>query len=323
MSMRTKTMILLCAPWLACTVRNLDDTSGTSGTSGTTTGEPTSGAPTTSGLAVTLPTATATGTGGIGSSSDSATTGTTGPELPPAETCGFACETCGFACETAGDFDPCDPFAQDCPDGEKCAPFGEEWESFWHSNKCVPVTGDGQPGDACTAVGNGLSGLDDCAKRAMCWDVDVEGHGYCIELCSGTQEAAVCSDPGTACTISAGGYINICIVSCDALLQDCPWDKLCVPSGEYFLCAPDASGDEGQVFDPCEFVNVCDKGLMCAPPNAASECDANAGGCCLPFCALDDPGFVCPGVGQVCVALYDEGQAPEEFENIGSCTLPP
>lgn len=92
-------------------------------------------------------------------------------------------------------------------------------------------------------------------------------------------------------------------------------DDLCIFTGEDFVCVLDASGDEGQVFDPCEFANMT--------TDQATECDPNAGGCCLPLCDLEDPDFVCPGVGQSCLSIYAEGMAPEEFSNVGICVLPP
>jgi len=84
----------------------------------------------------------------------------------------------------------------------------------------------------------------------------------------------------------------------------------------------DASGDAGVVFDPCEFANACDKGLLCLNPTAAEECDPNAGGCCLPFCDLGKPELMCPGVGQSCVSLYEAGMAPPEYAHIGICVIP-
>ena len=99
-------------------------------------------------------------------------------------------------------------------------------------------------------------------------------------------------------------------------------DDLCIFTGEDFVCVLDASGDEGQVFDPCEFGNACDAGLLCRNSSVAAECDQNAGGCCLPFCDVTDPGLVCPGVGQVCMSLYEEGMAPPEFAKVGICEVP-
>ena len=35
-----------------------------------------------------------------------------------------------------------------------------------------------------------------------------------------------------------------------------------------------------------------------------------------------DPNVTCPGVGQACVSLYEQGMAPPEFAKVGICMLP-
>src|SRR5262245_45731356 len=47
----------------------------------------------------------------------------------------------------------CDPFAQDCPEGEKCVAYGSTGGEL-DANKCVPITGSGMPGDPCIYGGN-------------------------------------------------------------------------------------------------------------------------------------------------------------------------
>ena len=111
-------------------------------------------------------------------------------------------------------------------------------------------------------------------------------------------------------------------LGCNPLGQECADGDVCIPNNDIFICAFDASGEEGQVFDPCEFVNACDVGLLCVNSSAATECDANAGGCCLPICDLSDPNVACPGVGQECLSLYGEGMAPPEYAKVGICVLP-
>jgi hypothetical protein len=246
----------------------------------------------------------------------------------PATTAGDEGTTgCGFICDTTGGNTTvalCDVFKQDCPEGEKCSAYAEGGGSSWNATKCVPVTGEGTPGDACTTEGGGVSGLDDCQKGAMCWDVDAENKGLCVELCGGTEASPTCSNEADfGCAVVNDGVLNLCLPDCDPLIQNCPGDDLCIPIADTFVCVLDASGaDAGKAFDPCEFANSCDKGLGCFNPANAMECDANAGGCCLPFCDLSDPGVKCPGVGQSCVSLYEEGMAPPEFENVGVCAIP-
>jgi len=292
----------------------LDDLPGDEASDTTEPGGTTSGSPTTSGSTVgTQPATDESGT-------PPATTTTGSPDSATAQD-----DTCGFICdpETEGPTtNGCDVYAQDCPEGEKCAPYNEGGGSDWNATKCVPVTGDGQPGDPCTAIGGGVSGLDDCAEGIYCWDVDRMGHGECIEMCSGDEAAPVCKDEKAICQVTADSILDLCIRTCDPLIQDCPGDGLCIPVGDTFVCAPDASPpDAGAVFDPCEFANACDKGLLCLNPSSADECDQDAGGCCMPFCDLTKPNM-CPGVGVMCISLYEKGMAPPEFEHVGTCAIP-
>ena len=172
-------------------------------------------------------------------------------------------------------------------------------------------------------MGGGVSGFDDCAKGVYCWDVDRTNNGVCVEMCSGSEAAPICKDEENFhCAVTGDGVLNLCIALCDPLVQDCAGDDLCILSGDTFVCAFDASGpDTGAVFDPCEFANACDKGLLCLNPTAADECDKNAGGCCMPFCDLTKPDM-CPGVGTVCTPLYEQGMAPPKYENVGICVVP-
>ena len=95
----------------------------------------------------------------------------------------------------------------DCPEGEKCTAYATMGSS-WDANKCVPVMGDKQFLEPCMAFGDnpGVSGLDDCAKGSMCWDVGQDATGYCVEFCKGAP-----NDP------SCPGWVSLC-----HLLQRCP-----------------------------------------------------------------------------------------------------
>ncbi|WAS89663.1 ribulose phosphate epimerase [Nannocystis punicea] len=236
--------------------------------------------------------------------------------------------TCSFiACDTSGGNEPppqCDNWAQDCPDGEKCAAFANDGGTSWNSLKCVPVEENGgAPGDPCTVEGNGVSGVDSCAFGSMCWNVDPDsGQGTCVGLCTGSPEAADCADSMTTCVIANEGVLNLCLPQCDPLLQNCMGNDLCLPNpdDEGFVCVLDASGDTGVAFDPCEYANACDKGLVCQDPGFASECDPSALGCCLPYCDVTEPD--CPGAGQDCIQWYEPGTAPPGLENVGLCGIP-
>ena len=304
---------LLSTLLVACTDRSPADTTGTdtSSTSATTT---TGVTPTTSGPtsltgsdgSTTLPTPTTDGSVSS-NSNDSLDTGDPG---------------CSFYAGCPPDLGPeqqtlCDVFAQDCPRGEKCTAWGAD--SSWTGTKCVPVTGDQQPGEPCTAPQGGSAGNDDCRLGAMCWDVDGVD-GTCIALCTGTPDEPVCA-ADTVCAITNDGVLNLCLPTCDPLQQGCPDDQLCIMinSGD-FVCILDASGVAGQVNDPCEFINACDPGLACLnAPDATSACDQNATGCCQPFCKFPDA--PCPNPDQQCTQWFDQ-PIPPGSEDIGVCAIP-
>ena len=299
----------------------------------TTTGEPTtSDAPPTTGTSA-APTSEGldgTTSGSVPGTTSGSSSGTGGDDcgvLCPEDTdeggCDLEVDDAGGALKWRCTVPDCDVFLQDCPEGMKCAARGDGGGGQWNSTVCTPVTGDGAPGEPCIAE-EGLSGADDCRKGAMCWDVDKETQlGTCVELCTGSPRSPICSDEaGSHCTITNDGVLNLCLPVCDPLMQGCASDDLCVPADDNFVCVPDASGEDGQSFDPCEVANACDAGLLCMNTWAATECDPNAGGCCLPFCDLSDPNVACPGAGQSCVPFHED-MPPPGLMNVGVCSLPP
>ncbi len=214
----------------------------------------------------------------------------------------------------------CDVWAQNCPPGQKCAAWAEGGGNSWNATKCVDVMGDGLPGDPCSTIGGDVSGMDDCAFGSMCWDIDDEHHGTCRGLCTGTSAVPICPKMHV-CPQSSEGVVNLCFPTCDPLLQDCPGDDLCLPYVDVFLCLLDASGDAGQVNDPCEFVNNCDKGLICLNQAAASAaCQQPSQGCCQPFCKFPDA--PCPNPDQQCLQWFTPPDVPEGYENVGVCVIP-
>jgi hypothetical protein len=217
----------------------------------------------------------------------------------------------------------CSSYLQDCPVGDKCMPWDNGGGGSWNALGCFPI--DPAPvgeGETCLVQGSGTSGLDNCELGHMCWDVDAAtNEGTCVALCTGSPVAPVCAPPGTSCVIANDGVLNLCLPGCDPLLQDCNPGAACYPINDGFTCAPDASGAQGVDGDPCEFINVCDPGLMCA--NAASlEGCFGAAGCCTPFCDVTVPGDPCPAVTEECVPFYELGMAPLGFEDVGVCAIP-
>ena len=302
------------------------------------------------------------GTSTSGISSGTGTTGTTGTTTTPTTTMPGACDTsdcssssssgsssggCSFLnCDDAGSTcavmvnglmvrcSLCDVFAQDCPDGQKCTAAIDDGGGSWNTTRCVEVAGTDVPGDECSSEG-GASGVDSCVKGAMCWGVDDMGIGICVALCTGTPDSPICAD-GKTCAITNDGVLNLCLQTCDPLLQDClDPNEVCYPISDGFTCAPDASGEEGQHNDSCAFINTCDKGLMCADAAfVGAGCVPPATSCCTEFCECtmwdpvtfkcQDPAVKCPNPDQSCVQYFTAPfpLQPANAEDIGVCGVP-
>ena len=167
-------------------------------------------------------------------------------------------------------------------------------------------------------MGGGVSGVDNCAKGSMCWDVDGRiNEGVCIAFCEGPPDNLTC-DAGSFCVVSGDGLLILCIPDCEPLLQDCPGDDLCIPNGENFICVLDASGEAGLYGDPCEYADACKPGLPCYGPEHVEDCKGS--GCCTPFCDLNEAN-ICPGDTQECIPWYEEGMAPPGQEHFGICGM--
>ncbi len=290
-------VLVACGPGLP---PETDSTSTSTGDGASSTGAATT--------ATNLPTSsTATTT----ASSDAVTT-TTGC----ADGCSSGFESAAFIYGAPDIFGPdlgCDPFAQDCAVGEKCIAVDS-----WTSTRCVPLTGDRLPGEPCVAT-DAPAG-DDCQLGAMCWNLDADQHGTCVALCTGSPDAPVCP-ADRACFIGNEGVLNVCLIACDPLAPACPDGEACLAASDQFLCILDASGDEGQLNDPCEFVNGCDPGLACLDTAAASAaCQPGETGCCQPFCEFPDA--PCPNPDQQCVQWFPADEIPPGAEHIGVCAIP-
>jgi hypothetical protein len=224
--------------------------------------------------------------------------------------------------------DDCDVWAQDCPPGTKCMPFAEDGSIVWNATKCTPLDPDpAAVGETCSVDGGPTSGIDDCELGAMCWGIDqTTNTGTCVALCTGSPAAPTCADEAAHCNVFGGGTANVCLTLCDPLAQDCPAGENCYAVDGSFTCIYDAGGPYGEYRAGCDYVNVCDEGLYCAPAVSVPDCNVGTIGCCTPFCDLADPGATegCPGAaqGQVCVPWYADGEAPLGLEDVGSCLLP-
>ncbi|MEZ4450321.1 MAG: hypothetical protein R3B09_12660 [Nannocystaceae bacterium] len=268
-------------------------------------------------------TATSTGEGTGLSTSEATSDATSDATLDPTG-CFFICDVppgCVQVPNLPGEVrcTGCDLWLQDCPEGEKCTAWANDGGNSWNDVKCVPA-GEDKPGEPCTAVGSGLSGLDSCELGAMCWDVDpVTLTGTCVGLCDGSRESPTCAEPNTACSLANDGVLILCLPTCDPLAQDCPEDKTCANVNGDFHCVPLAE-EPGGYGQPCESIATCAPGLACLNAVEVPGCEGTA--CCSPYCKVSDPNL-CPGVPeQSCVPYYEPGEAPEGYEELGVCAIP-
>lgn len=203
-----------------------------------------------------------------------------------------------------------------CPEGQKCAASAGPRAPTWHELKCLPVVDDpGQPGDPCVVFGHPTSGVDTCEKHAMCWAVDQALHGVCVALCTGDAIDHFCQIDGTTCVMANDDVLALCLPECNPLVVNCPAGQVCIPTVDNFACAPDVSGDDGQLFTPCAAGNACDPGLVCASAAHAAACAGGSDECCLAMCDVFQAGGCPPG--QMC-AEWVPGNLPALGE-VGVC----
>lgn len=208
----------------------------------------------------------------------------------------------------------CDPWLQDCPEGDKCVAFASTGEN-WDANKCVPVSGSGQHGDPCMFA-DAQQTVDDCGPDSFCWNVNLDGVGSCTPFCRGTSDEPICGGDDS-CIIANEGSINLCLQRCDPLLQDCDGENVCFYDfGGHFVCT--FASDGIPTGSPCGFINDCAAGNVCLDAVNLPLCaDAS---CCAAFCDLANPS--CAVFGTECSAFFGEDTAPPGYENIGVCIIP-
>jgi hypothetical protein len=208
----------------------------------------------------------------------------------------------------------CDPFAQDCIEGEKCVAYVSGGDT-WDANQCAPIMGDGQAGDPCMFID---MVTDNCGADSWCWDVNMEGVGTCTPFCTGSADAPICGQ-NQACSIANEGSINLCLTTCDPLLQDCDGEgTACFYDGASFVCA--AATEDIPTGEACGYINDCVAGNICLAPESFPAC--NGASCCGQFCDLADANFECMPAGTECTSFYEEGMAPPGYEDVGVCVVP-
>lgn len=214
----------------------------------------------------------------------------------------------------------CDPFMQDCPEGEKCVPYDPAGND-WDRNKCVPVMGEQATGEPCTYSGIQES-TDDCDATGFCWNaVEIDGEliGTCHAFCTGTADDPVCPE-GSGCPAHGDGSVVLCIPHCDPVAQACAEEgTACYYDAGDFYCIPPA--DNLPPGAPCGYVNDCAGGSLCVNPESLPTCEGSA--CCTLFCQLDLGDAQCAAVpGTGCLPFFEDGAAPPELEHVGICIVP-
>jgi hypothetical protein len=228
---------------------------------------------------------------------------------------------CDYDGECAGD-GHCDPTAQDCPDGEKCTAYlMTPGYCCWDANKCVPVIGDKDVGEPCTRVGDN----DDCARGMICVGAPIaeDGPGWCVAFCGDFDSPDPCvsewaNQPNADCFAYADGVFPHCIQKCDPLLQECPNGQGCYPGPWGFACTPEGGAAEG---DPCTDINGCQAGLLCIPWQMQEGCAGDS--CCTSICDCSNPNDpICTEPGEQCICYYEQGEAPNGYDDTGMCFVP-
>jgi hypothetical protein len=217
------------------------------------------------------------------------------------------------------DQEGCDPWSQDCPDGDKCT---YQDDGYGPMTQCMPVDPDAKGvGEKCEVREGAQSGVDDCDAGLVCEYVNEQGFGVCVELCGGSMQDPTCSDPDAMCQVCHDDCASLCVPTCDPLAPECVEGQVCAPTNEgAFVCIPsggknDGLGGQG---DACEYANECDDGHACVPGETVPKCEAAY--CCAPYCDLGGD-YQCPPE-TMCVPWNDDEDAPPEYEHVGVCSLP-
>jgi hypothetical protein len=214
----------------------------------------------------------------------------------------------------------CSVADQDCPEGEKCVPWSNDGGPVWTANRCVPLPEDPVPvGQPCVAMGSPVSGIDDCERGALCFEVDPRTlQGTCVALCD-EDDPTTCGDD-QACAAYDGFRPQVCLSRCDPTdPAACPADEGCRPIGPEVLCVPTITLPEGLACGPSD--QHCAVAETCLSAEGLARCDAAE--CCTAWCDLSapDPDLPCATAGELCQPYFEI--APAGLEHVGVCALPP
>jgi hypothetical protein len=259
------------------------------------------------------------------SSSSTSTVTTDPPDTTSASTStdAITSDTTAAIPDVIVECDQCDLFAQDCGDGQRCVPWSCDGTPQWNGTRCSAIADDPVGiGEPCTMQDSPYSGLDDCQRSAMCWEVDEATlEGTCIGLCIGSLADPDCAESCAECLLPAEGVLALCVTSCDPVMQTCDAGDGCYLVGEAYVCAP-SSAPDAMPGDACEDVTDCAPGDTCVNGAFVPGCTPGEG-CCTPFCTEGDPGGCDEVPGSACAALFLPGQGPACVpDETGICVEP-
>lgn len=196
----------------------------------------------------------------------------------------------------------CDPFAQDCPDGQRChMVFDNGW-----GERCIPMPAEPTGLDeVCAQAIGGVRGNDSCAPRTLCafWGLprSTPQERRCRALCQRNDECG----PDEACLLLGGDTrTGGCVPKCDPVANDCQEGTRCIvlratAEGESAtLCA--LPGD-GAIGDACRVDGDCAEGT-CQAGSAVGESR------CRAFCRGDGD---C-GDGMSCFPIIPQAGLPAD-----------
>lgn len=284
---------------------------------GATTNKPDTQPSTTTSVTTTTSTSTSTSTTTGVSTSTGLDTGSTDAGFITDPDVG----SCGPQPDGTWDCSWCHPAFVSCPEGEKCAP--ELSGGYLSTTQCVTVPGDGAAvGEACSVMGIPLSGYDDCAAGAMCWDLAPGTlDGTCVEFCYEGDPTACAA--GEVCMSSSLFSPYVCMTRCDPFDPvECGVDEVCRGIGLELVCVPSGVLPQGLW---CEAEDMfCTEAEFCAFSGNQQGCAETR--CCTSWCDLSaaDPDAACAAEepAHVCRPFSHPVEPPAGYEHVGHCGLP-
>lgn len=308
--------MVACVVLAACGPSVPIDGTGETAVDETTTASPTTADPTTS--VTTSPTTNPTTMSTTATTVDPDTTGLVDSGDESSDSLGFIMDPDGYAIGLQ-----CDPWAQDCARGDKCAPTGVGVE--WFSDMiCTPIAEDAAGvGAPCIVEGHAWSGHENCELGSLCWFFEASLEGTCVAHCTGSRVNPMCP-VGHSCDVGFEGTVILCLPDCDPLAPACADGQTCMhgepaggPDFGHFVCQATAPvftmAGYGEGCD--HFGHACEPGLACVWPEHVPGCE---GTCCTTLGDRTSPP-VCPDPLQTCIAAYPDGDAPLGLEDLCFC----